>query len=588
MAHSKKQPTLPEALPMAGYVRVSTPMQVARGESLDVQEQRLREEAKRRGWELVLYREPGISAKDENRPLYQQMRADLEAGRVVGVVVTKLDRLWRNFRLAINEAHTICQEWGRELVTLDAQFDTTTPTGRAVRNILSVVAELEREMTAERVRETMQARAQQGKFNGGPIPYGYRLVEKGRLVIDEAEAETVRQMFDLFLEKGTVRGVCHALNESGKCTRQGHCWANQTIRRILSSSLYAGELVYNRRDTSTGNAKLRPDGDHIRVANAVPAIISLETFTTAQEILKSRPLLAPRAQASDYLLAGLVKCELCRGNMAGHATWGRGRKMRHRYYRCYNYTQKGRTACQGSSVKANALEHLVLESLFDLRINPDKLRALEEAQQARERAEVAPLRREVARLERELTNIAVREDRIMLAYEEKAYSATEMKQRKAQAAADRAKLEATLEKEKSRLADATLETFDVEFIVSALETVLHLYYKLSFEKRRRLLHALIDQVVVGHDGGYYTLKGLGKWDGLLDGDIGQRVFITYPLVAVLDAGGTAELDSGLREVLLKGNKGERFFAEKCWNQILELRDERRISLRNQTLARAGT
>ncbi len=306
MKRNQKEPAFQNAPRMAGYVRVSTPMQVERGESLDVQERRLREEAERRGWELVMYREPGISAKDENRPAYQQMQADLEAGRLDGVAATKLDRLWRHIRLALNGVHFITQTCGRELITLDQKFDTTTAAGRAMLNTLLTFGQFEREITAERVGEAMRARAQQGKFNGGPIPYGYRRAERGKLVNEESEAETVRQMFDLFLEKGTVRGVCHALNAAGKRTRTGYVWANQTIRRILRSSLYTGELVYNRRDTSTGKAKARHDGDHIRVTNAVPAIVSLETFTAAQEILESRPPLAPRAQASDYLLAGLV------------------------------------------------------------------------------------------------------------------------------------------------------------------------------------------------------------------------------------------------------------------------------------------
>ena len=207
---------------MAGYVRVSTPMQVKQGESLVVQEQRLRAEAESRGWDLILFREYGISAKDENRPAYQEMRSELEAGRLDGVVATKLDRLWRHIRLAVNEVHFITNRWGRELITLDQKFDTTTAAGRAMLNTLLTFGQFEREMIAERVGEGMRARAHQGKFNGGPIPYGYRLAGKGRLVIEEAEAEMVQQMFDLFLKKRTVRGVCLALNEAGKHTRAGH------------------------------------------------------------------------------------------------------------------------------------------------------------------------------------------------------------------------------------------------------------------------------------------------------------------------------------------------------------------------------
>ena len=203
MKRDQKEPTSQKTPRMAGYVRVSTPMQVERGESLDVQERRLREEAERRGWELVIYREPGISAKDENRPAYQQMQADLEAGRLDGVAATKLDRLWRHIRLAVNEVYFITQTCSRELITLDQKFDTTTAAGRAMFNTLLTFGQFEREMTAERVGEAMRARAQQGKFNGGPIPYGYRLAERGKLVIEESEAGLVEVDYQ-FLGFGTV------------------------------------------------------------------------------------------------------------------------------------------------------------------------------------------------------------------------------------------------------------------------------------------------------------------------------------------------------------------------------------------------
>ena len=124
---------------MAGYIRVSTPRQAEHGESLDLQEKRLKAEAKQRGWALTLYREEGISAKDEKRPAYQRMRADLEAGTVTGVVATNLDRIWRSLGLAVNEIKTFTKEWGRDLVILDDKVDTKTASGLlALHTILGV------------------------------------------------------------------------------------------------------------------------------------------------------------------------------------------------------------------------------------------------------------------------------------------------------------------------------------------------------------------------------------------------------------------------------------------------------------------
>jgi DNA invertase Pin-like site-specific DNA recombinase len=87
---------LPAGSRIGGYVRVSSEKQVERGESLAAQEQRLRDEAKARRWGLKLYIEPGISAKDEDRPRYQELRQALAEDKLDGVMVFKLDRLWRS------------------------------------------------------------------------------------------------------------------------------------------------------------------------------------------------------------------------------------------------------------------------------------------------------------------------------------------------------------------------------------------------------------------------------------------------------------------------------------------------------------
>ena len=128
------------------------------------------------------------------------------------------------------------------------------------------------------------ARAAAGKFNGGPIPFGYRLHD-GRLVINEAEAAVVRRMFELAIEKHIVRRIRLALNASGSRTRKGYAWACETIRRILTSPLYVGELVYNKRDASSGKAKPRAADEHIRVPGAVPTIVCKEVFAQVQAIL---------------------------------------------------------------------------------------------------------------------------------------------------------------------------------------------------------------------------------------------------------------------------------------------------------------
>jgi len=492
---------------MAGYVRVSTPRQVEKGDSLDTQEKRVREEAKKRGWALTVYREEGISAKDDNRPQYQRMRADLEAGTVVGVVATKTDRLWRAMRLALNEIHAMTQEWGRTLVILDQKIDTTTAAGRAMLNTLLTFGQFEREMTAERVTEGMRARAEKGLWNGGTYPFGYtRGKTKGTLAVHPKDAEVVTKIFDLYLETRSIRRVAHQLNGEETKAPTGGAWCVKTVRGLLKNQVYTGRLVYNKtaKHTSNGKAKWRPVEERVAKDGAVPAVVTPAVFAAAQQALKAGSLLHPRAIASDYLLTGLVRCARCGGAMTGYSMSPNGK--RYRYYRCWQAFDKGKTACRGNLVRAEELDCTVLTCLADLRTRPDRLRAYAKEQRVREREEVTPLTQKVGRLEAELKKAAGREDLIMLAFEERAYSVAEMKKRLARLAADTERLAADLAAAQAQLGSATLDTFDPKQVVEALTTALDIYEVLPFEDRRSLLHNLIGEVRVTKEGGALTLK----------------------------------------------------------------------------------
>jgi site-specific DNA recombinase len=527
----------PSRSKVAGYVRVSTETQAERGESLEVQEARLRAEADRRGYALELYREAGVSAKDGNRPAYKRMLAALRAGRLAAVMATRLDRLWRNLSLAVRDVDTITRECGGDLIVLDQQFDTTTAAGRAMLHLLLTFGQFEREATVERVTEVMLARARDGRFNGGPVPYGYRVDDK-RLVVDKAEAAVVRRIFDLLLQTGYVRQVRVALNSAGLRTRRGVRWTCVTVRRILSSPVYAGDLVYNRRTTRTGKARPQSPELHVRRPGVVPPIVSRETFDRVQAVLAPRPRLAPRTQSANFLLGGLVRCAHCKHPMYGHSarrqrrTSGRRKRAgaprpawlaevqadcdeilrthdvyhRLRYHRCTSATRLGPDVCPGNSVRAEPLETKVLEALLALRTDPGRVRALESEWQAARRKEVPALRREAARLQGQLAVLAERDDRVMTAFEEGTYDAAVMQRRRRAIGEERDRVAASLESVRGRIAAAQRAVVDAERLSALLRTAYDCFDRLSFDSRRAFLHALIDHIVVGKAGGTIVLR----------------------------------------------------------------------------------
>jgi site-specific DNA recombinase len=146
----------------AGYPRVSTDMQIER-DALQNQVQVLEAYAVAHSLNLRLYTEEGVSAKDTDRPKLQELLADIRAGRVRSVAVTKLDRISRSLADLL-DLMKLFEEHGVKFVSLRDNIDTSGPVGRFMLHILGAIAELERGITAERVAEDMKLRARRGKW----------------------------------------------------------------------------------------------------------------------------------------------------------------------------------------------------------------------------------------------------------------------------------------------------------------------------------------------------------------------------------------------------------------------------------------
>jgi DNA invertase Pin-like site-specific DNA recombinase len=146
------------------------------------------------------YVDAGESGKDLDRPELKRLLADVKSGGIHHIKVTKLDRITRSLR-DFCELKDLFDKHRVSFNSLEDKFDTTTPMGEAMVNIVMVFAELERKMTSQRTKETMVSRAEQGLHNGGRI-WGYKLNpdRRGVLLIDEEEARTIRRIFKKYLE----------------------------------------------------------------------------------------------------------------------------------------------------------------------------------------------------------------------------------------------------------------------------------------------------------------------------------------------------------------------------------------------------
>jgi site-specific DNA recombinase len=152
------------------------------------------------GWRLVktAYDDGGLSGGTMERPGLQRLLSDIGEKLIDVVVVYKVDRLTRSLA-DFAKMVEIFDSDGVSFVAVTQQFNTTTSMGRLTLNVLLSFAQFEREVTGERIRDKIAASKKKGLWMGGTIPLGYDWCDR-RLVVNPAEAVTVRRIFERYLE----------------------------------------------------------------------------------------------------------------------------------------------------------------------------------------------------------------------------------------------------------------------------------------------------------------------------------------------------------------------------------------------------
>lgn len=160
---------------------------------------------KHEGWKALSqhYDDGGLSGGNLDRPALQRLMDDIDAGRVDIIIVYKIDRLTRSlsdFARLVDRLDAA----NASFVSVTQHFNTATSMGRLTLIVLLSFAQFEREVTAERIRDKIAASKKTGMWMGGHVPLGYERSDTG-LVINSAEADTVRKLFAFYLDLGCVR-----------------------------------------------------------------------------------------------------------------------------------------------------------------------------------------------------------------------------------------------------------------------------------------------------------------------------------------------------------------------------------------------
>ena len=358
--------SLAEIKRCAIYVRKSTTVGLEREfNSLDAQreacEQYIRSQAGL-GWQVIPegYSDGGFSGANVQRPAFQRLMNDVEAGKIDIVVVHRVDRLSRS----LLDFAKLMDRFNRAsvaFVSVTQNFSTADAMGRLTLNVLMSFAEFERAMIGERTRDKMSAARRKGRWTGGPAPLGYDVVDR-KLVVNETEAALVRRIFALYLDVRSAVAVARALNAGSQTTkyhvsskgknRGARAWDRQAVLHVLRNPIPAGLMSCH------GEVH---EGQH-------EAIVDDVSFRRVQSMLDERSTESTRwGRNPEYILTGIIRCALC-GQAYTPASTRRG-KREYRYYRCSTRDKRGTEACAAGPLPAQAIEDFVVARVRDALAN---------------------------------------------------------------------------------------------------------------------------------------------------------------------------------------------------------------------------
>jgi DNA invertase Pin-like site-specific DNA recombinase len=330
------------------------------------------------------YIDDGISGTTEDeREEFQRMLGDVQSGRVNCVIVKTLARAFRNYSdqgyflenffprhnvrfISIGDPHVDTYENPEVINGIEVPFSGLMNDRYAAR-------------TSNDIRRTFNSKRSRGEFIGSFAPYGYMKdpEDKNALIVDPEAAETVKQIFTLFLGGTQKVQIARHLNEHGVLSPAAYkkskgakytppnatdllLWSAMSINNVLQNRVYCGDMVQGRHRVKSYKIHVLekvPEDEWFIKENTHEAIIDRETFDKVQGLMRRDTRTSPKKKEL-YLFSGFLKCADC-----GRAMSRAGRKDLYVYYQCATYKTHSKTACTMHSIKGNKLEAAVLYAI---------------------------------------------------------------------------------------------------------------------------------------------------------------------------------------------------------------------------------
>lgn len=453
------------------------------------------------GYKAVIYNDGIVSGTStENRPQYNQMLKDIADGKLYAIYLWNSDRVARD-EIAWHTLANLLKENNTYLFDNGNKADFSNENTLLFYTIKSGMDAYFARVTSTKIKAVLKRNANEGKFSG-ILKFGYKRDKHGKTIIDKKEADIVKQIFQLSIDGKGYKAIADYLNDKNIPTRYNQLggtyskdrnlhgkqadkfsrdksnakWVSAVVGHILTSRNYIGEKMYN--------------GKLIEI----PSIISLSTFTTANERIQGRKNKHGKKSFKKYLLNDVLIC----GNCGKRYT---GRKVNnHIYYRCASRIIKG-GSCGSGGVRLDYLDNLIWDYFFNDDYLLTKLIGYNHQtdNQPREKeieAKIKQLTTDLIRKEKELNNVT----RYLLEDIIKADEADNQLKRIRTAIND---IQLQLQRNNETLSKLTTSTNEIKDFQREIKA---LKINTPFDEKKQLIEKHINEIDIINLDGYFTVN----------------------------------------------------------------------------------
>lgn len=486
------------------YIRVSSEEQVE-GFSLDAQREALLEYCQREKMDVYkIYMDAGLSGKSiKGRPALKELLEDATQRSFQTVICLRLNRLSRNLPDLLY-AVELFDKHGISLHSLTEQFQTETPVGKFVLQMMGATAQLEREQISQNTQLGMNERSKQGKWNSGNQVLGYRWNSNpsdprlSYLEVIPEEADLVRSIFEMYVSNLGLKAITNQLNKAGHRTKRDKPFNIASVRGILTNYNYIGKITYYSYPShlsKTAKEKQVVMGEH-------EPIIAIELWEQVQHLLSLRSHSPLKKVSHHFVLSGLIKCPDCgQGMVPSHIKRHRsnGDTYFSLYYICGRYSSHGSVLCRPNHINAEVIEQWVSEQIRLFLTTPSIAKGLVTEINRKRDKQLEPYLYQLKQIDSQAHSLKNRSLRCFELFEDGHLDNLLLKERLEEIRIQTEILEIDRSKLKLIVAEYPVRTHPTASVLKALGNFHVLLQSASDDQRKTLFQSLINKISIPSD-----------------------------------------------------------------------------------------